>query len=82
MADYKYLNKINSPADLKLLQEDEIAPLAREIREFLIEKVEQNGGHLASNLGAVELTLAIKCPFGVKTLLISLIISLVVLSSK
>lgn len=65
MADYKYLNKINSPADLKLLQEDEIAPLAGEIREFLIEKVEQNGGHLASNLGVVELTLAIHRVFDI-----------------
>ncbi len=59
MANYKYLDKINSPADLKNLQEDEIAPLAEEIRQFLIEKVEVNGGHLASNLGIVELTLAI-----------------------
>lgn len=59
MTDYKYLNKINSPADLKNLQEDEIIPLAEEIRQFLVDKVEQNGGHLASNLGAVELTLAI-----------------------
>ena len=40
MLEYKYLNKINSPADLKKLQEDEIAPLASEIRDFLVEKVE------------------------------------------
>lgn len=59
MIEYKYLNKINSPADLKALQEDEIAPLAEEIRQFLVEKVSENGGHLASNLGVVELTLAI-----------------------
>ncbi len=65
MADYKYLDKINSPADLKSLQEDEIAPLAEEIRRFLVEKVEQNGGHLASNLGVVELTLAIHRVFDV-----------------
>ena len=65
MADYKYLNKINSPADLKSLQEDEIAPLAEEIRHFLVEKVEQNGGHLASNLGVVELTLAIHRVFDI-----------------
>lgn len=65
MADYKYLDKINSPADLKNLQEDEIAPLAEEIRHFLVEKVEQNGGHLASNLGVVELTLAIHRVFDV-----------------
>ena len=65
MAEYKYLNKINSPADLKLMQEDEIAPLAQEIREFLVDKVSQNGGHLASNLGVVELTLAIHRVFNV-----------------
>lgn len=65
MADYKYLDKINSPADLKNLQEDEISPLAEEIRQFLVEKVEKNGGHLASNLGAVELTLAIHRVFDV-----------------
>ena len=65
MADYKYLDKINSPADLKNLQEDEIAPLAEEIRHFLVEKVEQNGGHLASNLGVVELTLAIHRVFDI-----------------
>lgn len=65
MADYKYLDKINSPADLKRMQEDEIAPLASEIRSFLIDKVEQNGGHLASNLGVVELTLAIHRVFDI-----------------
>lgn len=65
MADYKYLSKINSPADLKRLQEDEIAPLAAEIRDFLIEKVTEHGGHLASNLGAVELTLAIHRAFDI-----------------
>ena len=56
---YEYLNRINSPADLKALREDEIAPLAAEIRSFLVDKVGKNGGHLASNLGVVELTLAI-----------------------
>lgn len=65
MAEYKYLNKIDSPADLKKLQEDEIEPLADEIREFLVEKVTNSGGHLASNLGAVELTLAIHRVFDV-----------------
>ena len=59
MAEYRYLNKINSPADLKAMQEDEIKPLANEIREFLVENVTKTGGHLASNLGVVELTMAI-----------------------
>lgn len=63
--EYKYLDRINSPADLKSLREEEITPLAEEIRSFLIEKVEKNGGHLASNLGVVELTLAIHRVFDI-----------------
>ena len=50
---------------MKQLQEDESAPLAEEIREFLVEKVENNGGHLASNLGVVELTIAIHRVFDI-----------------
>lgn len=56
---YPRLNQINSPEDLKALPEEELAPLAEEIRRFLISNVTETGGHLASNLGAVELTLAI-----------------------
>lgn len=65
MSEYRYLSKINSPADLKKMQEDEIMPLASEIRDFLVEKVTKNGGHLASNLGVVELTIAIHRVFDV-----------------
>ena len=53
------LDTLNSTSDLKALSEDKLEPLADEIRSFLIEKVEKNGGHLASNLGVIELTLAI-----------------------
>jgi 1-deoxy-D-xylulose-5-phosphate synthase len=56
--NYRLLNKINSPADLKAIDEKEINELCREIRAFLIEKVEASGGHLASNLGITELTVA------------------------
>lgn len=63
--EYKHLCKINSPADLKMMQEDEMIPLAEEIRNFLVEKVTKNGGHLASNLGVVELTLAIHRVFDI-----------------
>jgi 1-deoxy-D-xylulose-5-phosphate synthase len=56
---YPLLEKINSPEDLKLLKEDELASLGEEIRRFLLETVSQTGGHLASNLGCVELTLAL-----------------------
>ncbi len=59
MAEYKYLDSINSPDDLKRLPEENMEALAEEIRAFLIEKVSVNGGHLASNLGVVELSMAI-----------------------
>ena len=56
---YSILEDINSPEDLKSLDKKDIPLLAEEIRSFLIETVERQGGHLASNLGVVELTLAI-----------------------
>ena len=59
MSNYRLLNSINSPADLKALPEEDIPCLAREIRHFLVSNVTKNGGHLASNLGVVELTLAL-----------------------
>lgn len=56
---YKYLGNINSPHELKKLDQEALLCLNREIREFLIECVRENGGHLASNLGVVELTVAL-----------------------
>ena len=53
------LKSINSSLDIKRLSEEELAELARELRGFLVESVSKTGGHLASNLGAVELTLAL-----------------------
>jgi 1-deoxy-D-xylulose-5-phosphate synthase len=55
----KLLSNISSPADIKVLSVKELEQLAQEIREFLIKEVSITGGHLASNLGAVELTLAL-----------------------
>lgn len=57
--DLKILDTIHSPADLKKVPADEIPALCGEIREFLIENVSNTGGHFASNLGAVELTVAL-----------------------
>jgi len=59
----KYLDKINSPKDIKLLSIDELYELAQELREVIINTVFKNGGHLASNLGVVELTIAIEYVF-------------------
>jgi len=53
------LNKINSPADLKELDLSELKALSSEIRNFIVEAVEEKGGHLGSNLGVVELTIAL-----------------------
>ncbi|MBQ9796265.1 MAG: 1-deoxy-D-xylulose-5-phosphate synthase [Clostridia bacterium] len=57
--EYPLLEQINSPEDLKQMPQERMAALSREIRDFLIERVSENGGHLASNLGTVEMTLAI-----------------------
>lgn len=53
-----YLERINEPNDIQKLNIDELEVLAEEIRSFLVEKVSKTGGHLASNLGVVELTIA------------------------
>ncbi len=57
--NYIYLDRVNSPDDLKAMDPKELDGLARDIRAFLVDKVSQNGGHLASNLGVVELTIAL-----------------------
>lgn len=53
------LERINSPADLKVLNRDELNILAKELRTFIIKTVADTGGHLASNLGVIELTIAL-----------------------
>jgi 1-deoxy-D-xylulose-5-phosphate synthase len=58
-----YLERIKSPSDLKLLNYEELKRLACEVREELIYRVSKNGGHLASNLGVVELSIAIHYVF-------------------
>ena len=64
--EYRYLGRVNSPEDVKGLNSEEINALCGEIRECIVEVTERNGGHLASNLGAVELSVAIhkvfNCP--------------------
>ena len=55
----RYLDMINSPADVKLLTLEQLQTLAQEIRDELINVLSKNGGHLAPNLGVVELTIAL-----------------------
>jgi 1-deoxy-D-xylulose-5-phosphate synthase len=56
---YTLLDTINSPYDLRALDRDQLPELAKELREFLVESVSKTGGHLSSNLGTVELTIAL-----------------------
>ena len=57
------LEKIHKEYDIKNLSPEELTKLADEIRQFLIEKISVTGGHLASNLGVVELTMALHLVF-------------------
>jgi 1-deoxy-D-xylulose-5-phosphate synthase len=60
---YKLLKNINSPADLRALDRKQLHEVAQELRDFLIESVSGTGGHLSSNLGTVELTVALHYVF-------------------
>ncbi|MGD2137981.1 MAG: 1-deoxy-D-xylulose-5-phosphate synthase N-terminal domain-containing protein, partial [Gammaproteobacteria bacterium] len=62
-APYPLLGTIDSPADLRLLEDQDLLQLAAELREFLIETVSSTGGHLAAGLGTVELTIALHYVF-------------------
>ncbi|QWD21121.1 1-deoxy-D-xylulose-5-phosphate synthase [Polynucleobacter paneuropaeus] len=57
------LDSIHSPADLKKLSRDELPALADELRQFVLDSVSQTGGHLSSNLGTVELSIALHYVF-------------------
>ncbi len=63
MSGGKILSRIDSPGDLKKLQVEELSSLAGEIRKYIIEVISKRGGHLASSLGSVELTLALHYVF-------------------
>ena len=56
---YPLLERINAPGEIKNLPADEMPALCEEIRQFLIKSVSETGGHLSSNLGVVELTVAL-----------------------
>jgi 1-deoxy-D-xylulose-5-phosphate synthase len=59
----KLLDNINDPADLRKLPRTQLTPLAHELRQFLLDSVSKTGGHLSSNLGTVELTIALHYVF-------------------
>src|SRR4030066_422777 len=62
----EFLERINSPADLKKLTPAQLKFLAGEVRQYILDSVSKTGGHLASNLGVVELTVALHYVFDFK----------------
>ncbi|MEI6752927.1 MAG: 1-deoxy-D-xylulose-5-phosphate synthase [Paludibacter sp.] len=61
--DFRYIINIDSPTDLKALNRDELPEVCNELRQFIIDEVSKNPGHLGSSLGVVELTVAIHYVF-------------------
>ncbi len=59
MPQYRLLDQINVPSDLKKLRRDQLYPLSKELHDFILNSVSETGGHLASNLGSIELTIAL-----------------------
>ena len=61
--EYKYISHIDSPADLKKLKVEELPEVCAELRQYIIETLSKNPGHLGSSLGAIELTVALHYVF-------------------
>ena len=59
MQNYKFLNNINFPSDLRKLSEHDLQKVSDEVREEMISAVSETGGHLGAGLGVVELTVAL-----------------------
>src|SRR3989339_2202158 len=58
-SDYKILNKINSPADIRNLEITELKELCADIRQYMVDVISEIGGHFGGGLGTVELTVAL-----------------------
>ena len=63
LSDYPLLNHINSPADVRKLNKDQLKPLAKELRDYLTHTLSISGGHFSAGLGTVELTVALHYVF-------------------
>ena len=61
--EYKYLNNINLPADLRKLSVSELKNVSDEVREFIIDAISKTGGHLGAGLGTVELAVVLHYVF-------------------
>ena len=62
-SQYRFLHKINSPADLRKLSVKDLRPVSTEVRDFLIDCVSKTGGHFGAGLGSVELAVALHYVF-------------------
>ena len=69
--DFPLLDRIQSPADLRSFEEDQLVPLADELRAFLIQSLSKTGGHLASGLGSVEITIVLHYLFDKATAILA-----------
>ena len=63
MPNYRFLNKISYPSDLRKLKAEELKELVAELRTELIDVVSETGGHLGAGLGVIELTIALHYVF-------------------
>ena len=63
MAMTQFLDNVNNPSDLKKIKREDLPAVAHEIRQVLLQTISKTGGHLASNMGVVELTLAMHYVF-------------------
>ena len=63
MNKYPLLDSINDPSDLRRMERRDLPALAKELREFIVDSVSSTGGHFSSNLGTVELTIALHYVF-------------------
>ena len=61
--EYKYLNTLYNPSDLKALPQETLPRVCEEVRDFIVQELSQNPGHLGSSLGTVELTVALHYVF-------------------
>ena len=66
--EYRYLEHIDNPTDLKQLPPEALPAVCEELRDFIIQELSHNPGHLASSLGAIELTVALHYVFDTKYL--------------
>ena len=67
--NYKYLDKIDLPKDLRKFEKNDLEHICNDLREFIINSISENGGHFGASLGVVELTVALHYVYNTPCLL-------------